>query len=201
MSQDSTQKLKQVTKWKEYLDLEKVCSACGYSKCKAVIDAHHINPEEKEFNIAGWCRIRVFSPTNIALLREELKKCIWLCKNCHAELHERLRLPARGKLKGFCTTCEKRPSCTELCKEVLGFVNQDHVPGREIYLKDMEFVAAGTETLYDQTLVFPPLKRKILRLLQNGKTRREIAKALDITRDCLRQHLRQIVKIRQEALL
>ena len=56
------------------------CSICGYNKCSNALEFHHTT-EEKEFNIAGarfgWNK-----------LKEEIKKCILLCANCHREHHQ-----------------------------------------------------------------------------------------------------------------
>jgi len=54
------------------------CVACGYSKCSAALDFHHINPEEKEGLRQDWC----FEKN-----KSELDKCVLLCANCHRELH------------------------------------------------------------------------------------------------------------------
>lgn len=57
------------------------CSICGYSKCLNALCFHHLNPDEKDFGItAHSCR----SWTSIKI---ELDKCILLCTNCHAEVH------------------------------------------------------------------------------------------------------------------
>lgn len=61
------------------------CSICGYSKCIAALDFHHINPSEKEFGISqkgfsrSWDKVKT-----------ELDKCQILCANCHREIHETL---------------------------------------------------------------------------------------------------------------
>ena len=57
------------------------CSVCGYNKCIQALDAHHINPEEKELTLS--------ENHNIATIKilEELKKCTLLCANCHREYH------------------------------------------------------------------------------------------------------------------
>jgi len=57
------------------------CSICGYKNCYGALDAHHIDPSTKEFNISGahsrsWKRII-----------EELDKCILVCANCHRSQH------------------------------------------------------------------------------------------------------------------
>lgn len=58
------------------------CAACGYDKCPAAFDFHHLDPKQKDFGIAAggithsWKKVK-----------EELDKCIMLCANCHRELH------------------------------------------------------------------------------------------------------------------
>jgi hypothetical protein len=49
----------------------------------SALDFHHINPDEKEFEID----IRKFSNTNLEDLQKEIDKCILLCANCHREEH------------------------------------------------------------------------------------------------------------------
>ena len=71
-------------KWYQYLKnlgLTK-CSKCGYDKCYAAIEYHHINPQEKEVSCATLFR------SAITVKRmNEVKKTIPLCANCHRELH------------------------------------------------------------------------------------------------------------------
>ena len=59
------------------------CQKCGYDKNIAALDFHHINPEEKSFQIDS----RHLSNTHIDKLKTEVNKCILLCANCHRELH------------------------------------------------------------------------------------------------------------------
>jgi len=55
------------------------CKVCGYKKCAGALDFHHI--KDKAFNIAhAVVRAR-------HLLKQEIRKCIVLCRNCHYELH------------------------------------------------------------------------------------------------------------------
>ena len=56
------------------------CVLCGYKRCWRAMHFHHINPHEKEFSIS--------SSYNWADIEMELKKCVLLCANCHAEVHE-----------------------------------------------------------------------------------------------------------------
>jgi hypothetical protein len=61
-------------------------SECGCKKCGDkryyVLNFHHINPNEKEFNIGDYLK-RVSWET----VENEIKKCIVLCSNCHNEFH------------------------------------------------------------------------------------------------------------------
>jgi len=57
------------------------CALCGYDKNIAVLDIHHINAQDKKYQLSsGSCR-------SIEEDIEEVKKCILLCANCHREIH------------------------------------------------------------------------------------------------------------------
>ena len=58
------------------------CVRCGYDRCVAAIDFHHTNPADKDFNVGSRQCI------SKARLSEEVSKCIVICRNCHAELHD-----------------------------------------------------------------------------------------------------------------
>lgn len=59
------------------------CSICGYDKSLTALEFHHINPKEKEKQIYAVQHL-VFEK-----VKEELNKCILVCANCHAEIHEK----------------------------------------------------------------------------------------------------------------
>lgn len=59
------------------------CEKCGYNHNIAALEFHHLNPDEKEFQID----MRHFSNSSIEKLQKELDKCILLCANCHREEH------------------------------------------------------------------------------------------------------------------
>ncbi|UYA58138.1 putative HNH endonuclease [Klebsiella phage DP] len=67
------------------------CSSCGYDKCFAALDFHHVDAESKDFNIA---KMLLGTPAK-EKLAAELKKCMILCANCHREHHAEERLSGR----------------------------------------------------------------------------------------------------------
>jgi len=63
------------------------CIFCGYSSYVGALNAHHIDPSTKTFGLSnkGLCR-------SWAKILSELKKCVLLCSNCHAEIHAGLKI-------------------------------------------------------------------------------------------------------------
>ena|ERR1700761_5526365 len=57
------------------------CRLCGYDRCLAALEFHHLVPAEKRFSLSyrGVAR-------SLARAREEAAKCVLLCANCHAEV-------------------------------------------------------------------------------------------------------------------
>lgn len=60
------------------------CESCGYSRCLRALCFHHVDSEFKRFAIAG-SHLR-----SLETLREELDRCLLLCRNCHAIVHDDL---------------------------------------------------------------------------------------------------------------
>jgi transposase len=56
------------------------CAICGYDRYPAALEFHHLDPEEKRMAIS-----RSGSPS-LEAIRAEVKKCVLLCSNCHAEV-------------------------------------------------------------------------------------------------------------------
>jgi transposase len=57
------------------------CALCGYARCMAALQFHHIDPAAKAFHISHRGVTR-----SIAAARAEASKCVLLCANCHAEV-------------------------------------------------------------------------------------------------------------------
>ena len=64
------------------------CLICGYDKCLSALEFHHLNPNEKDFQVSGksisWDKIK-----------NELDKCVLVCSNCHQEIHSNLTIIPR----------------------------------------------------------------------------------------------------------
>jgi 5-methylcytosine-specific restriction endonuclease McrA len=57
------------------------CSVCGYSRCIAALEFHHLIPSEKSFSLSHRGVAR-----SLEKARAEASKCALLCANCHAEV-------------------------------------------------------------------------------------------------------------------
>jgi len=61
------------------------CQICGYSKCINALEFHHLENFTKDFGISAQGFTRSWLK-----IKEELKKCMLLCANCHREIHNEL---------------------------------------------------------------------------------------------------------------
>jgi 5-methylcytosine-specific restriction endonuclease McrA len=59
------------------------CQSCGYKKTNSALVFHHIDPATKDFAIAGRGITRSWEK-----VKKEINKCVLVCHNCHAEIHE-----------------------------------------------------------------------------------------------------------------
>ena len=57
------------------------CLLCGYEKHSGALQFHHLDPSTKSFGLGVRGITR-----SLERLREEAKKCVLLCANCHAEV-------------------------------------------------------------------------------------------------------------------
>jgi hypothetical protein len=56
------------------------CAVCGYSRCQINLHFHHVNREEKSFEMS------MARGKSIATYLAELMKCVLVCANCHGEI-------------------------------------------------------------------------------------------------------------------
>lgn len=73
------------------------CGICGYNKCMAALEFHHINPSNKSFSF-GSIMSKPKARTRIA---DELEKCVCVCSNCHKEIHAGVSQRDLGTLPTF----------------------------------------------------------------------------------------------------
>jgi hypothetical protein len=59
------------------------CAICGYNKNITAFHFHHLDPSKKRFRMDS----QAISNRSWQSILEEFEKCILLCGNCHAELH------------------------------------------------------------------------------------------------------------------
>ncbi len=58
------------------------CEACGYSRCIASLEFHHLDPSQKDFGMSQTKRVTLTDE-----IKAELDKCVVLCACCHREVH------------------------------------------------------------------------------------------------------------------
>ncbi len=64
------------------------CMICGYNKCLTALEFHHLYNKKFGFSSRGITR-------SWQKIKEELKKCVLVCSNCHKEIHAGLvQLPS-----------------------------------------------------------------------------------------------------------
>ena len=56
------------------------CCVCGYARCMFTLHFHHVDPENKAFAVT------TARGKSLAAYREEARKCVLVCANCHGEI-------------------------------------------------------------------------------------------------------------------
>ena len=56
------------------------CAVCGYDRCIINLTFHHVDPTTKSFAMS------MAVGRSAAAFREEAKKCVLVCANCHGEI-------------------------------------------------------------------------------------------------------------------
>lgn len=63
----------------------KACKHCGYNKNPESLAFHHVDPSQKDYQVSSFKRSKLNDND-----RKELDKCITLCHNCHAIVHDNI---------------------------------------------------------------------------------------------------------------
>jgi len=71
---------KEKSKWFSEYKLNNSCQFCGYNRCVAALEFHHLDPNKKDM-------IGSMGAYSLKRIKREMKDCILLCANCHKELH------------------------------------------------------------------------------------------------------------------
>ncbi len=124
------------------------CQVCHYNESIKSLHCHHLNPSEKEFNISQ----RFILKKKWSEIEIELKKCIQLCSNCHAEYHAGLiTIPQESsfsevRLNEVRTRCKKcnnfveeigHEFCSQKCKTPFTQENRKQ-PNKESFINAKE---------------------------------------------------------------
>jgi len=56
------------------------CAVCGYDRCIVNLTFHHVDRSQKSFGLS------MNTTKAIATYREEARKCVLVCANCHGEI-------------------------------------------------------------------------------------------------------------------
>jgi transposase len=67
------------------------CARCGYDRCIAALQFHHLDRSTKSFTVSSNGVTR-----SLERAREEARKCVLLCANCHAEVEAGFEAPRGG---------------------------------------------------------------------------------------------------------
>ena len=59
------------------------CRLCGYDRCLAALEFHHLDPDAKDFSISEALSCGMSSLE----INRELSRCVLLCSCCHREVH------------------------------------------------------------------------------------------------------------------
>jgi len=90
-------------------------------------------------------------------------------------------------MKNLCTKCIDRKICTTLCVRAENYVNQDYIPQSELLVSDPTIIGIDEPwglNLDNKNIV----KDVVLKLVSDGKTTREIAYHVPISK----RHIRRL---------
>jgi len=96
------------------------CHRCGWNEHQAGLVPHHVNESKKSFGIGTGGQTRSWQAT-----KEECKKCILLCVNCHHVIHatkekyyfDETNIPVYKELIEKKAT-QEFPNCLDCNKEI-----------------------------------------------------------------------------------
>lgn len=159
------------------------CQQCGYNKCTAALQFHHLDPNEKEFGLSVGGVTRAWSK-----VKAELDKCVLLCANCHAETHAALAAEARPE-------APPRPSKWPSQEELISMVKESSISSvAKLLSASTETVRKrmGGQTPPKKGRDWPPLEELEDRLKTRPATR--VAKELGVSDVAVKKHIAKLRK-------
>lgn len=111
------------------------CSRCGYARCMAALDLHHLDPSKKEVT---WGEVRR-STLEKALKKLKDEDLVLICSNCHREEHWGLKEELLAKIDA--ELAEKEP------------VGYESISGQRRRTRERFYAAQQTLTLRSIDLV------------------------------------------------
>lgn len=110
---------------------DKGCNRCGYNEHSAALQFHHLNPNEKDFTIAGSWSLPLDE------IFKEINKCEVLCANCHSIEHATREYDFTAKTKTTKKRLDKRKPVNETSKykEQKPRIKKSNIPDDEILKK------------------------------------------------------------------
>jgi cytochrome c553 len=83
------------------------CCVCEHDRYVIDLHFHHVDPQKKSFSMT------VAMGKSLASLREEAKKCVLVCANCHGEIEASLiECPPLGAIYATWGARRRRPAAT-----------------------------------------------------------------------------------------
>jgi hypothetical protein len=153
-----------------------ICCVCKNTYQPELFDFHHLNPEEKEFQMGS---IRA-SSISWARIVPELRKCVMVCSNCHRLIHYNYVVIPDDALR-FNDNFEEYKSKKEYTKQCV--ICSDPIPE---YQKTCSYkCAAKLSGKVDWDSIDLP---KLKETMSNYK----IAEMLDISEGAVRKRLKKI---------
>ena len=84
------------------------CAVCGYGRCIINLHFQHVDPAQKSFALS------MKTTKSLARYRQELRKCVLVCANCHGEIETGMvPSPPAGTTFADTTAVGARPSARE----------------------------------------------------------------------------------------
>jgi hypothetical protein len=80
------------------------CAVCGYDRCTYNLHFHHVDPATKAFEMT------TAAGKSLATYREEARKCVLVCANCHGEIETGMTAsPPAGARFGGPPSADRQP--------------------------------------------------------------------------------------------